>query len=61
MGGNHQTNDNNNQIQSIQLPTYISSNMLLNAITPPCQSQGVNRKILRVDQNLAPKRTSKYL
>lgn len=23
MGGNHQTNDNNNQIQSIQQPTYI--------------------------------------
>ena len=81
MGGNHQTNDNNNQIQSIQQPTYISSNSLSYQITdsakksnnllkicysmqllhPVTQSQGVNRKILRIDQNLGPKRTSKYL
>ena len=33
MGGNHQTNDNNNQIQSIQQPTYISSNSLSYQIT----------------------------
>ena len=54
MGGNHQTNDNNNQIQSIQQPTYISSNSLSYQITDSAKKSNNLLKICYSMQLLHP-------